>query len=231
MPKEFRYIPLPGRLELKSIRLAGGDETPRFEAALYLDGKRVAIASNDGRGGECEVQWLNGPRCDGAARTVAEGIAEQYQDERHPDMTPEMRRYIDPMDTFCFAALSAHEDAKHIRALVRKGFPFVVLLSRSEEQHGGVAFMGYSGRDAFLKALPSIKEPFYAVVHEAEGEEALKIQRNARRSDFTKRGYPILVEGRDAAGDLVWLGLKAVPDEKALRDLEAKKGHTQLRVV
>lgn len=224
MSQEFRYITLPGRLELKNIKLAGGDETPRFEASLCLDGKRVAIASNDGRGGECEVQWLTGPRVGLETRKVAEAIAEQFQQERHPDMTPEMRRYMDPMDTFCFAALSAHEDAKHIRSLVRKGFPFVVLLSQSDGPHDGVAFMGYSGRDTFMKALPSIKEPFYAVVFEAQGQEALNILRNGRRAAFTKKGFPILVEGRDADGDLSWLGLKSVPDEKALRDRAFRHG-------
>lgn len=36
---------------LKGYKSAGGDETERFEASLYVNGKRMAIISNNGCGG------------------------------------------------------------------------------------------------------------------------------------------------------------------------------------
>lgn len=40
-------------VELKNIREAGGEETPRFEATVYVDGKRRGIVANGGTGGCC----------------------------------------------------------------------------------------------------------------------------------------------------------------------------------
>lgn len=37
--------------EVRGFKLAGGDETPRFEASLYRDGKRIGTVHNEGCGG------------------------------------------------------------------------------------------------------------------------------------------------------------------------------------
>jgi hypothetical protein len=42
---------------LTAIKLAGGEETPRFEARITLDGKNVGCVLNDGRGGCCRYSW------------------------------------------------------------------------------------------------------------------------------------------------------------------------------
>ena len=39
------------QIKLKNLRVAGGDETTRFEASLYIDGKKAATVSNAGEGG------------------------------------------------------------------------------------------------------------------------------------------------------------------------------------
>ena len=44
---------------LKAIKLAGGDETPRFEAKIARDGKVFAIVHNEGCGGENFYTFLD----------------------------------------------------------------------------------------------------------------------------------------------------------------------------
>lgn len=43
--------------ELRSIKTAGGEETPRFEAKIFYDGREVAHVHNDGNGGCCFDRW------------------------------------------------------------------------------------------------------------------------------------------------------------------------------
>ncbi len=47
------------KLEIKDLRIAGGEETLRFELILYVDGKRSAIVSNEGTGGSHRWIWLD----------------------------------------------------------------------------------------------------------------------------------------------------------------------------
>jgi len=44
-------------ITLTKIKLAGGDETPRFEATVCWNGKPVGIATNGGTGGASRVWW------------------------------------------------------------------------------------------------------------------------------------------------------------------------------
>jgi hypothetical protein len=39
------------KIQLKNLKIAGGEETTRFEASLYIDGKKAATVSNGGEGG------------------------------------------------------------------------------------------------------------------------------------------------------------------------------------
>lgn len=45
------------KYELKGIKEAGGDETPRFEASIYCDGVKIAVVSNGGHGGCCDYYF------------------------------------------------------------------------------------------------------------------------------------------------------------------------------
>lgn len=51
-------------ITLTKLKLAGGDETPRFEATVCWHGKPVGIATNGGTGGACRVWWTPGPVAD-----------------------------------------------------------------------------------------------------------------------------------------------------------------------
>lgn len=44
-------------ITLTKIKLAGGEETPRFEAQVCWQGKPVGVATNGGTGGPCRVWW------------------------------------------------------------------------------------------------------------------------------------------------------------------------------
>lgn len=48
------------KVELKRFKEAGGDETRRFEALIYIDGKKAAQVSNDGCGGPNHYYWMDG---------------------------------------------------------------------------------------------------------------------------------------------------------------------------
>lgn len=46
------------QFEIKNLQTAGYDDSLRFSASLYFDGKRIAIASNDGNGGDHRLQFF-----------------------------------------------------------------------------------------------------------------------------------------------------------------------------
>ena len=69
------------KVELKGIKMAGGDETPRFETTLYLDGVKAAVVWNGGTGGRNEWHWLD--RTGGVSALSAKFTA--YAKEKLPD--------------------------------------------------------------------------------------------------------------------------------------------------
>jgi len=65
---EKKPTPLPERITLKGVKEAGGEETPRFEAKMCLDGEVVAHVSNGGIGGCHSTYWERGIHADPPAR-------------------------------------------------------------------------------------------------------------------------------------------------------------------
>ncbi|PHJ64959.1 hypothetical protein VF04_04015 [Nostoc linckia z7] len=53
----MNYNPETFKLELKAIKIAGGEETVRFEAKLYINSKFAATVSNGGTGGCHDWYW------------------------------------------------------------------------------------------------------------------------------------------------------------------------------
>jgi hypothetical protein len=54
-----QYDPDNFNLAIKSVKCAGGEETPRFELNLYINNKKAAQVSNGGTGGSCMWRWDN----------------------------------------------------------------------------------------------------------------------------------------------------------------------------
>ena len=62
--------------------MAGGDETPRFEAFLYLDGVKAAMVSNGGTGGCNHYHWfIGGMREQFAAYAKAQNPTQKFEVE------------------------------------------------------------------------------------------------------------------------------------------------------
>jgi len=75
------------KAELKNVKIAGGDETTRFEASLYLNGKKIAIASNEGSGGNNKVDFFI-HRDPTVARQHAENWRQYFQHLQTVELEP-----------------------------------------------------------------------------------------------------------------------------------------------
>lgn len=78
---------------LAKVKMAGGEETPRFEAMLVVDGVEVAHVSNGGTGGANRFYWNGGETT--RARVwpllVKKALESVKDDARYPDL------YVDSM--------------------------------------------------------------------------------------------------------------------------------------
>ena len=50
---------MPFQVEIKNVKVSGGQECTRFSLTLYVNGKRAALVSNEGTGGDTCFQWLD----------------------------------------------------------------------------------------------------------------------------------------------------------------------------
>jgi hypothetical protein len=95
------------KVELKSIKEIPGDETPCFQATLYLEGVKAAIVSNSGRGGCNHYHWFDQKA--GKSALCERFLA--YAKEQNPNEKFEV------MDTEIFAILDAAANAKKLKRL------------------------------------------------------------------------------------------------------------------
>lgn len=70
-----------GGYALAKYRDAGGEETIRFQAELHLNGKRVAIVSNDGRGGSHNIRFADQSQRAAFHAFVGEARTEEWEPE------------------------------------------------------------------------------------------------------------------------------------------------------
>ena len=76
-------------ITLTKIKVAGGEETPRFDAVLNWNGAPVALVSNAGHGGACHVLWqakLNGPPTPMPTRTAVLRAALELAQREEPEL-------------------------------------------------------------------------------------------------------------------------------------------------
>jgi hypothetical protein len=109
---------------LVKIRLAGGEETPRFEATVvkHLDtGATItglAFVSNGGMGGCCHWHWCN----KGAEEEFAAFIKAKYPDEK-----------FEPEDTWAYGQLDAFEHTRRLMRMSLKRTVFSVEGDKADE--------------------------------------------------------------------------------------------------
>lgn len=82
---------------LTAIKLAGGEETPRFEAKITCEGKIVGVVSNGGTGGSCSYWFAGGAAGYNALRDWAA--------THHP-------ADFEATDRWVYSQLDAHEERK-----------------------------------------------------------------------------------------------------------------------
>jgi hypothetical protein len=97
------------KVEIKNLKLAGGEETPRFEASLYIDGKKAGIVSNGGNGG-CHDIWIN-----------------------EPELRKKFYEAFEDVDAEIYKLLDEEEHKKMIKKYVKKGFKIVALCKRNKQ--------------------------------------------------------------------------------------------------
>lgn len=93
------------KVELKNVKLAGGEETPRFEATLYIDGTRAAHVSNGGTGASCRWFWYE---------KALEAPFKAFATAAHPEDTFEQE------DAVVYGLLDDAAERKALKRLCKK---------------------------------------------------------------------------------------------------------------
>lgn len=112
------------RFSLKGLKLAGGEETRRFETKLLLDGVTVAVVSNGGTGGCDEIHWT----CFGNEQKNVEALADEWD------------KLVDgfgneTIDALVEELITRKEYEKLKARYAKKGCPVVALVHVGEEPY------------------------------------------------------------------------------------------------
>jgi hypothetical protein len=119
-------------LEVKNIQVARNlsDETLAFSASLWLDGRRVGEVRNQGVGGSNTYD---------VSREDMDRLEELARGAGHT---------FEPVDALVDEQVSAHELARDVRAMRRRGAEVVVLVKRGHYSYpahdGGEPVTGFS---------------------------------------------------------------------------------------
>jgi len=217
MLKEIKTVVLPSRVTLKGVKNAGGEETPRFEASLYLDGKRVANVSNGGTGGCCSWYWH-----DRKAEAICQPIADDYYRACNPG-----DRLCESLDSLVYAIMDAADHLKIGKANAKCGFPITV----RHRVPRGLALTGYRDRQTMMGNLSKVGSTAYEVVYEVAPNEASALLLEAERKRNAKKGFHVLYEVTRADGATTLLGASRVFSEEQIHHHCAKHGFKSMVVV
>jgi len=99
-------------VKLKDVRRAGGDETPRFEAMMYIKDRVVARVVNDGNGGATLFQWKE-PFSRQWASEKLFPVAVKLASLRHPEFKDLFQKCpSEALDTLVMDALDKPREKK-----------------------------------------------------------------------------------------------------------------------
>ena len=114
--------PMPVRVELKRLQIMArmSEETTCFAADVWVDGKKVAYAKNDGQGGATMVQWIPAK---GQTPEQVRAIRKRVCDYGASLCPAEYRKFTQGdewlVDSLVNAALQAKDNAKEAKALAK----------------------------------------------------------------------------------------------------------------
>lgn len=103
-------------IKLRNVKRAGGEETPRFEAVMYIKDRPVAIVSNGGTGG-CSVFHWTPPFTRQWAKEKLYPVAVKLATRRHPEFKEAFRNPEEALDTLVMDALWVRDakGRKHVQ--------------------------------------------------------------------------------------------------------------------
>ena len=99
---------------LKAIKMAGGEETPRFEAKITENGKVIGVASNDGGGG-CKRYWFENGTWHKPPKAFDAFIKQWAIDHKET---------FEVMDAWVYEKLDDYEELKKLKRWSKTKTPF-----------------------------------------------------------------------------------------------------------
>ena len=141
---------------VKNVKTFHGHDGGCWEATLYCDGKRIAICTEDGWGGELQFHWLNHVKWDNADRQALNAFVltlpkwgSRFSDDGKDDMDMDADLYVGKLvnafltlkkvkkilkklaiaDAGKIYTWSAKPDDQRVRTFVAKNHPDAVILN------------------------------------------------------------------------------------------------------
>lgn len=99
---------------LKAIKMAGGEETPRFEAKITENGTVIGGTSNDGNGG-CNRYWFDNGTWANPPKAFDDFIKK---------WAIENKETFEVMDSWVYDKLDDHEELKKLKRWAKTKTPF-----------------------------------------------------------------------------------------------------------
>lgn len=163
-------------LELKNLKLAkfASEETPCYEATLYVDGERIAHLHNQGHGGGDHVRFLKTGFTQDDWNALEQRVAETYPKivfEGHP-----------PIDTNieceCHGMVWDHDERKDLQRQLRGN---VLTMEERKGKKGIWEYRGKDWSDPRVKLLFQKQRPGAIVLNALAFDEAFTLWKEVIR--------------------------------------------------
>jgi len=153
------------KLELKNISYyeRGSEETPCYDATVYINGKKAIDVSNNGQGG-CDRQYPIEPFTYKDIEKVNNYLAEKSGDD------------FEPLDTWCQRELFINQDKKLLKRTMKKNI--MVFVNKEDIANGRYYLFKIQNNVMSLMAYIKDKYPQSIILNDMSFDEALKTFRN-----------------------------------------------------
>lgn len=217
--QQFTPVPLPQEVTLKGLKLAGGEETRRFEAKVCLHGKEIGYVYNGGEGGG------NVYNLDRDDETELDKIAADYHLAKGQD---------GDLDSLIHDMIEDHLNQKFIKKALAKGAEVVVRANDGPDGWNAMTF--FCDKKDIEKYLKKHGMTHYAIVAEApprSPEERAHGEFKDAIKNHIKKGCTLVCASRNiATGEWTTFGAKDVSVNMMFTALKiSKKGYTDHKII